>query len=183
MSSPQGSFEQRRDLLFVGACSHTPNRDAIEWFSKEVFPAVRAELPDVVFNVVSAHAPPEIAALESRHAARQTELEQQQQTHHAELVARLAALDEELGIFKNINDFVYMTSNKSVEQVIADKHSAWTVTPGAAADAEQQAGPSSLQVSEQSPVAAPDRSSPASPKNGLTMVGSYMNRNKLKHEK
>ena len=63
---PQG-FEQRRDLLFVGACSHTPNRDAIEWFCREIFPAVRAEIPDVVFNVVSAHAPPEISALDSRH--------------------------------------------------------------------------------------------------------------------
>jgi glycosyltransferase involved in cell wall biosynthesis len=58
-------FEQRRDLLFVGACSHAPNRDAIEWFCKEVFPAVKAEIPDVTFNVVSAHAPAEISALGS----------------------------------------------------------------------------------------------------------------------
>jgi len=65
---PGGSpgFENRRDLLFVGACSHAPNRDAIEWCANEVLPAVQARIPDIVFHVVSAHAPPEITRLESK---------------------------------------------------------------------------------------------------------------------
>ena len=58
-------FSQRRDLLFVGACSHKPNADAISWFCSEVFPLLRERLPGVRFNVVSAHAPPEITAFDS----------------------------------------------------------------------------------------------------------------------
>jgi len=63
---PDRDFSRRKDLLFVGACSHTPNRDAIEWFCQEVLPLVRETLPDVVFHVVGAHAPPEILALQSK---------------------------------------------------------------------------------------------------------------------
>jgi len=59
-------FGSRRDLLFVGACSHAPNRDAIEWFANAIFPAVQARIPDIVFHVVGAHAPPEITRLDSK---------------------------------------------------------------------------------------------------------------------
>ena len=62
---PDRDFSQRRDLLFVGACSHAPNRDAIAWFCREVFPLVRERIPGLVFNVVSAHAPAEISSLHS----------------------------------------------------------------------------------------------------------------------
>jgi glycosyltransferase involved in cell wall biosynthesis len=65
MPNPDHDFSKRQDLLFVGACSHTPNRDAIEWFCKEVFPQVQEQIPEIVFNVVGAHPAPEIAELES----------------------------------------------------------------------------------------------------------------------
>ncbi len=65
MGQVERDFSVRRDLLFIGACAHTPNHDAITWFSKEIFPLVQEQLPDVVFNVVSADPPEDIAALES----------------------------------------------------------------------------------------------------------------------
>ncbi|MGD9022082.1 MAG: glycoside hydrolase family 99-like domain-containing protein [Lysobacterales bacterium] len=58
-------FGKREGLLFVGACAHTPNQDAIEWFSREIFPLVLEEVPEAVFNVVSADPPEDIAALDS----------------------------------------------------------------------------------------------------------------------
>ena len=56
-------FDDRRDILFVGNFNHLPNRDAVEWFVNDVFPAVHAQLPDVNFKVVGSHLPDEIAAL------------------------------------------------------------------------------------------------------------------------
>ena len=59
-------FTGRRDLLFVGACAHAPNLDAIEWFSKEIFPLIQAQLPDIELNVVGTEPPKEILALNSK---------------------------------------------------------------------------------------------------------------------
>ncbi len=60
-------FKNREGLLFVGACAHTPNRDAVAWFCKEVFPLIQKEIPDIVVAVVGAEPPDEIAALQSEH--------------------------------------------------------------------------------------------------------------------
>ncbi len=40
-------FAERRDLVFVGGFQHPPNTDAVVWFVRDVFPLVRAKLPDV----------------------------------------------------------------------------------------------------------------------------------------
>ena len=56
-------FDARRDLVFVGGFQHPPNTDAVLWFVREVFPLVRASLPDVVFHVIGSKAPPEILEL------------------------------------------------------------------------------------------------------------------------
>ena len=55
--------EARRDLLFVGGFRHPPNVDAVRWFVAEVFPAIRARLPDVAFHCIGGDVPGEIAAL------------------------------------------------------------------------------------------------------------------------
>lgn len=57
------SFAERRDLVFVGGFQHPPNTDAVLWFVREVFPQVRACLPDVVFHVIGSNAPAEILEL------------------------------------------------------------------------------------------------------------------------
>lgn len=56
-------FGERADLLFVGGFQHPPNIDAIGWFVREVFPAVRAELPEVRVHVIGSKMPPTIAEL------------------------------------------------------------------------------------------------------------------------
>ncbi len=56
-------FDERRDLFFVGGFQHPPNIDAVTWFAHEVFPRVRAVLPDVRFHVIGSRMPPAIRDL------------------------------------------------------------------------------------------------------------------------
>ncbi|NNK97438.1 MAG: glycosyltransferase [Xanthomonadales bacterium] len=64
---PVRDFSKRQGLLFIGACAHTPNRDAISWFCKEIFPFIRQQVPDVFINVVGADPAEDILALNSKH--------------------------------------------------------------------------------------------------------------------
>lgn len=66
VAGPGLPWAQRKDLVFVGGFRHPPNVDAVRWFASEVFPAIRAHLPDVLFHCIGAHAPAEIAALAAR---------------------------------------------------------------------------------------------------------------------
>ncbi|MDH7453606.1 glycosyltransferase family 4 protein [Luteimonas composti] len=45
LASPRG-YAGRSGLLFVGGARHPPNVDAVEWLVREIFPLVRARLPD-----------------------------------------------------------------------------------------------------------------------------------------
>ena len=56
------AFEDRRDLVFVGGFRHPPNVDAMRWFLGEVFPRIRAALPDVEFHCIGGYVPDTIAA-------------------------------------------------------------------------------------------------------------------------
>lgn len=56
-------FDERHDLVFVGGFRHPPNVDAVQWFVGEVFPLIRARLPNVLFHCIGSDTPPEIAAL------------------------------------------------------------------------------------------------------------------------
>lgn len=59
------NFNKRRDLIYVGGFEHTPNRDAVLWFCKEVLPLILPHVPDIVFNVVGANPPKDITELAS----------------------------------------------------------------------------------------------------------------------
>lgn len=48
----QNSFEHRRDIFFVGFFGHAPNVDAIVYFTSEIWPLVRARLPDVRLFII-----------------------------------------------------------------------------------------------------------------------------------
>ena len=50
-----GDISQRKGLLFVGGASHPPNVDAMQWFLKEVFPALIKEIPDITLTIVGKH--------------------------------------------------------------------------------------------------------------------------------
>jgi GT2 family glycosyltransferase/glycosyltransferase involved in cell wall biosynthesis len=58
-------FGERRDLVFVGSFQHPPNTDAVLWFAREIFPTVRARLPDVRLHVIGKPVPQEVQALAS----------------------------------------------------------------------------------------------------------------------
>ncbi|MFT3667431.1 MAG: glycosyltransferase [Pseudoxanthomonas sp.] len=57
-------FDQRLDLVFVGGFRHPPNVDAVLWFGREVFPRIRARLPEVRFHCIGAEPPADVLALQ-----------------------------------------------------------------------------------------------------------------------
>ncbi len=60
-------FSKRKDILFVGGFSHTPNVDAVLWFGKNVFPQIVEKCPDVVWHIVGSNAPDEVKELIGEH--------------------------------------------------------------------------------------------------------------------
>ncbi|MEW6206966.1 MAG: glycosyltransferase [Acidobacteriota bacterium] len=58
-------FTRRRDILFIGAFQHLPNRDAVSHFVEEIFPLVKKEIPDLRFFILGGHPPAEIQRLDS----------------------------------------------------------------------------------------------------------------------
>jgi len=63
VAGPGQPFAQRRDLVFVGGFRHPPNVDAVRWFVVDIFPKIRARLPDVRFHCIGDEVPDAIAAL------------------------------------------------------------------------------------------------------------------------
>jgi len=59
-------FSERKDLLFVGGFSHTPNIDAALWFCNEILPLVAVKYPDIKLNIVGSNVPQNIQELESK---------------------------------------------------------------------------------------------------------------------
>ena len=58
-------FSERKDIFFIGGFTHTPNKDAVLWYTKEVWPMVKAAIPGAKFIIAGSNAPPEILALAS----------------------------------------------------------------------------------------------------------------------
>jgi GT2 family glycosyltransferase len=63
IAGPGLSFDQRRDLVFVGGFRHPPNVDAVRWFVGEVFPMVRQRLPSIVLHCIGGDVPNAIQTL------------------------------------------------------------------------------------------------------------------------
>ncbi len=63
VAGPGQPFARRRDLVFVGGFHHPPNTDAVLWFARDIFPRIRAALPDVSLHCIGASPPREVAAL------------------------------------------------------------------------------------------------------------------------
>jgi glycosyltransferase involved in cell wall biosynthesis len=57
--------DQRKDLLFVGGFSHTPNVDAVLYFCAEVLPLLHSQLPGIKLHIIGNAPPVEIVALAS----------------------------------------------------------------------------------------------------------------------
>ena len=59
------SFENRKDLMYIGGFGHNPNVDAVLWFAKEVMPYIIRVYPDIKWHVIGGKAPKEILDLAS----------------------------------------------------------------------------------------------------------------------
>lgn len=53
-------------LVFLGRMSYGPNADAVRYFINDIFPGIRAAVPEVRFLVVGGEPPPDIQALNDR---------------------------------------------------------------------------------------------------------------------
>lgn len=56
-------FAARRDICFLGGYRHPPNVDAVQYFVREVFPLIRAELPGIRFIIAGANPTEAVQAL------------------------------------------------------------------------------------------------------------------------
>ena len=59
------SFEERKDFVFIGFGGHAPNIDAISYLKKEIWPLIRAGLPEVNLNVYGSNFPKRISEMHS----------------------------------------------------------------------------------------------------------------------
>ena len=59
---PHGS----RPIVFTGAMDYWPNADAVLWFAEEVFPQVKAVVPDAVFYIVGGKPGADVRAFEQQ---------------------------------------------------------------------------------------------------------------------
>jgi glycosyltransferase involved in cell wall biosynthesis len=59
------SFNERKDIMFIGSFLHQPNEDAVLYFVKEVFPLIKKKIPDVKFFVVGSDPLDSILKLDS----------------------------------------------------------------------------------------------------------------------
>jgi glycosyltransferase involved in cell wall biosynthesis len=56
-------FSERRDILFIGSFQHSPNLDAVEYFTDEIYPLIRREIADVKFYIIGSDPPESITRL------------------------------------------------------------------------------------------------------------------------
>ncbi|MDQ3185427.1 MAG: TIGR03087 family PEP-CTERM/XrtA system glycosyltransferase [Pseudomonadota bacterium] len=66
--SPQNIYcnpypADRKILVFVGAMDYWANIDAVNWFARSIFSAIRVQLPEVEFHIVGARPTIEVMAL------------------------------------------------------------------------------------------------------------------------
>ncbi|AXO81534.1 glycosyltransferase [Olleya aquimaris] len=59
------SFENRKDLLFVGSFRHDPNTDAVKYLKQDVMPIVWQTLPEVTVNIIGSYITEDITDLAS----------------------------------------------------------------------------------------------------------------------
>lgn len=58
-------FFERRNIVFLGGYQHPPNVDAVLFFVREIFPLVRARLPEVRFYIAGSNPPMQLFDLSS----------------------------------------------------------------------------------------------------------------------
>ncbi|MEX0290418.1 MAG: glycosyltransferase family 4 protein [Flavobacteriaceae bacterium] len=62
-------FEARKHFVFIGTGKHTPNTDAIHWLKREVWPLIKAQLPETELHIYGAYLPESIMKLNDPNTA------------------------------------------------------------------------------------------------------------------
>lgn len=57
-------FGEGKTIVFTGAMDYWPNVDAVDWFSKEIFPLIRQEQPSAQFFIVGANPSSAVCSLD-----------------------------------------------------------------------------------------------------------------------
>ena len=63
------SFAERSGLLFIGNFNHRPNKDAVHYFVREIFPLLQRRIERLKIYVVGSNMPEEITAYNSESVA------------------------------------------------------------------------------------------------------------------
>lgn len=63
------NFQARTGFMFIGGFAHRPNVDAVQWFVKEIYPAVKKALGNVPFYIAGSRPPREITELDGTDGA------------------------------------------------------------------------------------------------------------------
>ena len=66
---PTGGQEEERSLVAVGGMTWYPNRRAMIWFARDIWPLLKREEPDVCMTVIGREPPPEVVRLGQRDPA------------------------------------------------------------------------------------------------------------------
>lgn len=61
--NPLPEFEQRQHFMTIGNFRHAPNWDAVLWLKQQVWPLIRAQLPQAELHIYGAYTPPKATAL------------------------------------------------------------------------------------------------------------------------
>jgi glycosyltransferase involved in cell wall biosynthesis len=59
------TFDERKDIVFVGGFQHQPNIDAVKFFVSEIMPHIQKLIPNLKFYIVGSQMTQEIKALEA----------------------------------------------------------------------------------------------------------------------
>lgn len=60
---PDLSPDKVPTLVFTGAMDYWPNVDGVEWFANAIFPLIKKEVPDVLFQIVGSNPSPQVKNL------------------------------------------------------------------------------------------------------------------------
>ena len=66
LTNIEKDFSKRKDIIFVGRFSHSPNVDAVMWFNGEIFPKIIEVFPNIVWYIIGNNANYEIKRLRSK---------------------------------------------------------------------------------------------------------------------
>jgi len=66
LSNVKKDFSKRKDLIYEGGFTHSPNEDATLWFAKYAYPKIVDRFQDMIWHIVGLNIPNNIKKLEPK---------------------------------------------------------------------------------------------------------------------